>query len=107
MKNYLATVVIIIALLFTGCSNGGGGTPVVPEQPVARNQQSHSLMGLWQFEASPERGTLEFEPIRMAEMHVNVLPFLEPPPLFNLTLESVEFNGNLIFTQANILIPLP
>jgi hypothetical protein len=33
-------------------------------------------------------------------MHLNALPFLEPPPLVNLTLESLIFNGNII--DANI-----
>ncbi len=44
--------------------------------------------------------TLDVVPLREGNMHINVLPFLEPPPLVNLTLETLQFNGNLI--EANI-----
>ncbi len=66
---------------------------------------SHQLWGLWQFVANPEAATLEAIPLRSSEMHVNVLPFLEPPPFLNLTLESLEFNGDIIEVEIGLRHP--
>ena len=57
---------------------------------------SHHTWGTWQFIADPVNETLDVVQLRGVEMHVNVLPFLEPPALSFLTLESLEFNGNII-----------
>ena len=46
------------------------------------------LLGLWQMVASPIEGTLEIAELRDSANHLNVLFFLEPPLLVNLTLES-------------------
>lgn len=101
----LALAAILIAVIIAGCSNGGG-TPTLPENSAnAIHSRSHGLMGLWQFTANPADGSLEFVPIRVSEMHMNVLPFLEPPPLLNLTIESVEFNGNIIETDIGLRHP--
>ncbi len=99
------TISITISLLFIiGCS-GGMGDAVQPCQDMARNTGNHSLWGLWQFTADPVAETLDVVSLRSGEMHVNVLPFLEPPPFLNLTLESLEFNGDIIEADIGLRHP--
>ena len=57
---------------------------------------SHQCWGLWQIIGDPDTKTLEIKPLRGAELHLNALPFLEPPALVNLTIESLLFNGNIV-----------
>jgi hypothetical protein len=91
------TLVILIAGIIVGCSNVSTIDPVSSEMTAAISTESyHQLWGLWQFTADPEAGTLDVVPLRATEIHVNVLPFLEPPPFVNLSLESLEFNGNIV-----------
>jgi hypothetical protein len=61
--------------------------------------------GLWQFIADPEAATLDVVHLRIGDMHLNALGFLEPPPLVNLTLESLEFNGNIIEADIGLRHP--
>lgn len=63
------------------------------------------MWGFWQLTADPVAKTLEAAPLRVADMHLNALPFLEPPPLLNLTLESIEFNGNIIEADIGLRHP--
>jgi hypothetical protein len=60
---------------------------------------------LWQFIADPEAGTLDVMPIRAGEMHLNALGFLEPPPLSSLTLESLQFNGDIVEADIGLKHP--
>ncbi len=57
---------------------------------------SHQNWGVWQFTAVPDERLLDVVQLRTGNMHVNVLVFLEPPPLVYLTLDSIEFNGDII-----------
>jgi hypothetical protein len=43
--------------------------------------------------------------LRAAEFHLNALPFLEPPPLVNLTLESLKFNGDIVEADIGLRHP--
>ncbi len=61
---------------------------------------SHSLWGLWQGHIDPVAQTIDFTQLRAAEFHLNALPFLEPPALVYLSLETLHFDGNII--DANI-----
>ncbi len=86
----LLTILSLI-LLLVSCSSSN--SPITafdePEKAVSYGgSNSHGLWGFWQFVADPEAQTLEYYQLRISEFHLNVLPFLEPPPLLNLTLES-------------------
>ncbi len=100
MTGKAIAIIGILALLSIciGCSNGTPSSLTTPVEAMhsAGSIQSHQLWGLWQFVADPGAATLDAIPLRSSEMHVNVLPFLEPPPKLNLTLESLEFNGDII-----------
>ncbi len=97
----------IAFIAFTGCSSGGMETAMIPNEPMdmVRSETSHHTWGLWQFIADPEAGTLDVVQLRAGNFHLNALPFLEPPPLLNLTLESLEFNGNVIETDIGLRHP--
>jgi len=64
------------------------------------------LWGCYQFTADPISGTLDCIPLRQTAMHLNALPFLEPPPLTNLTVGSLKFNGNVIDADIGLRHPL-
>ena len=105
MKKLVVYAVMLFMLtVVMGCSN-----PMNPQElktlPSGQQMSSHQLWGLWQFIADPARETLDVVPLRMGEMHINALPFLEPPALVNLTLESLKFNGNIIDADIGLRHP--
>lgn len=97
----------MIALFALGCS-GGNGAPSSPDPVVNETERAagqHTIWGLWQGVIDPDAQTIEFTPLRMAQMHLNALPFLEPPPLVYLSLESLEFNGDIIEADIGLRHP--
>ena len=103
----LILLVLLTVTFLVGCSSGGNIDPIIPTQmnDAAYDSGSHYTWGLWQFVADPEAETLDMIRLRNGNMHVNVLPFLEPPPLTMLTLESLEFNGNIIEADIGLRHP--
>jgi hypothetical protein len=61
---------------------------------------------MWQFSGDLSEKRLEVTPIREAANHLNALYFLEPPALLNLTIENLEFNGNLVDADIGIRHPM-
>ncbi len=105
---YKVIVVLLVVSLFAmGCSHGATGIslpdPVSPAGELPG--RTHSTWGLWQGIIDPETETIDFIQLRGADFHLNALPFLEPPPLVNLTLESLQFNGNIIETDIGLRHP--
>ncbi len=100
----LAAAIIILA----GCSSESGINPSSPIQQARDHQsvESHALWGLYQLTCDPAADTVDVLPIRAADMHLNVLPFLEPPPLVYLTLESAPaFNGDILDVDIGLRHP--
>ncbi len=99
-------VISLLYLLSTGCSSS---TPVgneIQEPKSVAYGSSHQAWGLYQFTCDPVAGTVDVLPIRAADMHLNVLPFLEPPPLVYLTLESAPaFNGDILDVDIGLRHP--
>jgi len=97
-------IISILAIFFaSGCSssqNSNPNAPTIPAERVPTAVGTHQFWGLWQFTADPDAGRLEVAPVRTGQMHLNALFFLEPPPLVNLTLESLVIAGNKV--DANI-----
>ena len=97
---------MIALLILAGCSGGmGDRTAVQPAGDTPRSSTSHGCWGMWQLNADPAAGTLEIVPLRASEMHLNALVFLEPPPFVNLTLESLQFNGNIVEADIGLKHP--
>ena len=106
----LILTVAILALVTFGCSGNSEMLPAAaPLADAGINRTSggysHCCLGLWQAFADPESQTLDFIKMREATLHLNALPFLEPPPLLNLTLEYLEFNGDEIIADIGLRHP--
>lgn len=104
--SFLLIITLAIAAVF-GCSSNGN-IPVIPVESAQHNAEStnnHMLWGLYQFTADPVGQTLDVTPLRMADLHLNALPFLEPPAKLYLTLEAIEFNGNIIDADIGLRHP--
>jgi len=105
MNKTLAIVLMVVGAFVYGCSSGGSNPLSVDEPRGDASAQSHFTWGLWQFTADPVKGTLDAVQLREGNMHLNALFFLEPPPLVNLTLESLQFNGNTIDAEIGLKHP--
>ncbi len=96
-------------LLAWGCSNSPGADGMLPStQETAgaiAHDYSHLTYGLWQFTADPAAATLDCTQLRNGTLHLNALQFLEPPPLVNLTIENLHFNGNIIDVNIGLRHP--
>jgi len=95
-------------ILLCSCSGGIDTAPTATNATLAdsnSSQSSHFFWGLWQFTAHPETGTLDIAQLREGNFHLNALHFLEPPPFVNLTLESLEFTGNIIDADIGLRHP--
>ncbi len=91
----LAVTSIFLMAMF-GCS--GSSEVVIPEDNRAafESGDNHGLWGLWQFTADIENEILDVVPLRLGEMHLNALKFLEPPVNLYLTVENIQFTGQTI-----------
>ncbi len=116
LKHGALCLVVSFLLLITMSCSAGGGMAVTPTEEATGistpatgratdSSDSHCCLGLYQCTVDKEAGTLDFVPMRTTEMHLNALPFLEPPPLVNLTLESLQFNGNIIEVNIGLRHP--
>lgn len=105
---YVCTIslVFIFSLLIIGCSSSGVDQPLAPAQQRDRAAgTSHGIWGLYQFVCDPVAETIEIVPLRSSDMHLNAIVFLEPPALLNLTLDYLEFNGDLITADIGLRHP--
>ncbi len=95
---------VVVLLMLVGCSGDGGA--LAPPKDIERiTHGNHAMLGMWQFTADPVAETLDIVPMRVSGMHLNALPFLEPPPFLNLTLESLEFNGDILEADIGLRHP--
>ena len=103
------SILILIAVLVFSIGCSGGGSSPDPVQPIENREvkanNSHECWGLWQFTADLENQTLDCVQLRQGMMHLNALPFLEPPALVNLSLDSLEINGNIIEADIGLRHP--
>ena len=98
--------VVFMTCLASCSSDSGDMNPAVPAGKTGVAQENaRQLWGLWEFTANPDAATLDAVPMRNGSMHLNALLFLEPPALVYLTLESVQFNGNIIEADIGLQHP--
>ncbi len=114
-------ITAIMLILIVGCSTGGMSplipdTPAIPQQgadvheQAARNPEQSVMgmrmpLGIFSCIAVPDAGLIEIEPLRMMDMHLNVLPMLEGGTQNLVTLASppVFSNGG---KQLDVVIRL-
>ncbi len=106
-KKSFTLILVMVAFLIAGCSSGGGVDVTVPGKTTDASPAaaSHQSWGLWQFVADPAAGSLDVVQLRTGNFHLNTRVFLEPPALVYLTLESLEFNGNIIEVDIGLRHP--
>jgi len=105
MLTRLAILTILVAVAISGCSSSREVVGPSSETRIPTAYESHMTWGTWQFVADPVKGTLDVTQARTPDMHINALPFLEPPALVNLTLESLKFNGNIVEADIGLKHP--
>jgi len=95
-------------MLLSSCSGNGGVTPTTQDTSptgAINAQNSHQNWGLWQFKANPQEGTMDVVQLREGNFHLNALFFLEPPPLVNLSLESLKIIGDTVDADIGLRHP--
>ncbi len=105
--NALASLIILFAIAATvGCSMGHAPTtPAVNEGAVELSSNTHNIWGMYAFICDPTEGTLEVVPMRVASLHLNTLPFLEDPPNIYISIESLEFVGDILEADIGLTHP--
>ncbi len=105
-------LLLAIAIVFAyGCSGGGSQAPLIPDTgdnsplDAASSSISHTNWGLWQFVADPAAETLDVIQLRTGAIHLNALKFVNEPAYVYLTVESLEFSGNIIDTDIGLRHP--
>ncbi len=109
----LALILAIVMLLAYGCSGGGSQSPLIPEAgsklpaegQTVNTEASHTNWGLWQFAFDQDAQTLDVIQLRTGAMHLNVVKFVDNPPLVYLTLESLDINGNTVTADIGLRHP--
>lgn len=105
----IAVILLLTVVICIACSGQDGlsniPTPSLTSTRDTALADAHQLWGYFQFTIDPTAESVDITPLRMAVMHVNVLPFLEPPPLTYLTLESLEFDGSIIEADIGLRHP--
>ncbi len=105
-KVLISALLIVMFFAAVGCSNGSGN-PVAPPAPekAVNAESSHYTWGLWQFQVDPATQSLDIVQLRSGNLHLNALPFLEPPALVYLSLETLHINGNTIDADIGLRHP--
>ena len=96
--HFLILATLVIAFIY-GCSGGGGENPVIPVDvpKVAESSSNLHLLGFWNVVVDTNAGTIEAIDMRSSDLIINVLGFMEPPPLVSL---NIDF-GTLIIDDIN------
>lgn len=113
--NIPVAILLILALNFMGaCSSGESNLiePLPPQEAGSRlpeGSESHTLLGYFSVAIDLANKTVDVVPLRDVQFHVNVLPFLEPPPLTNLTLgwETLVIDWDNGTVETDIIITHP
>lgn len=106
------TVIILLLVASAGCSGGNGINPVSPDtraHAVDAHTSGMLPVGLWQFAADTHTGTMDIVQLRSAELSLNVLPFMEPPPLLNLTIDwdTLDIDGENSYIGVDVVLSHP
>jgi hypothetical protein len=102
----------LAVLILAGCGGAGGKSPVVPssaEAQIVESAGNRLLWGIWDVYISADRRNAEVVPIRAADMHLNVVRFLEVTPCKTcLTIENLHVTGtNELEADVTLTHPFP
>ncbi len=105
---YFATIFLfVLVFAMSGCSTNRLQDPATPEDATGAisSNTPRQLWGIYQFTVDKSNETLETVPVRSSSVHLNALGFLEPPPLVLLTIDNLQFNGNMIEVDVGLRHP--
>jgi len=108
-------ILLSLMLIFLGaCSSGESNLlePLPPQEAGSRlpeGSESHTLLGYFSVAIDLANKTVDVVPLRDVQFHLNVLPFLEPPPLTNLTLgwETLEIDWDKWIVETDVILTHP
>jgi len=110
MPKKLMLLVFFLGLLgvVIGCSGSSGG-PTIPEPDKSSNKTDAGTLclGAWQVAVNKETGELNVYQARGSDLALNVLSFMEPPPLENL---SINFSTLVLddpFLEVDVIFTHP
>ena len=112
MKKFhlIVLALILMSAFIFGCS-GGSQNPITPDEnkQVADATNKSMMMGLWQVVIDKNTGSVDITRLRQLEAMINVIGFLEPPPLGNMTIDFdtlvIDFDNNLV--AADVILSHP
>jgi len=117
---FLILVAFLLVAFLYGCSGGGIENPTVqnptapvsePKAPAADGSGTMACLGFYQVTVDTNAGTIQAVDMRSSELIMNVLGFLEPPPLGNMTIDFVTLvldpTNNLIKVDVILKHPIP
>jgi len=105
---FALTVALII-----GCSSGGGSQPTLPqvEKPAAKDHIGTHLWGSYQVAIDKNTSKVDITQLRGANQIINVLGFLEPPVLNNMSIDFtslvIDSTNNLVSVNVILKHPIP
>ncbi len=108
-------MILLLGMFFlSACSQGDGVSGVLtsPDEVSARPGTSsggHFPLAYYDVSIDLINETLDAVPLRSTEFHLNVLPFMEPPPLVNLGLDwnSLQINPAANTVDVDIIFKHP
>ena len=99
-SRFLLLAALMIVAIVVGCS-GGGETPFTPPKDVKAAVESvgtTACLGFWNVSIDKATGNIDVADLRSSDLILNVLGFLEPPPLSGMT---IDFD-TLVITDPTI-----
>ncbi len=100
---HVALILMLAILIFSGCSGGAGIAPAPVEEPAKQADEQTGTTGIWgMFEVGVDvnAGKVELTRLREADLALNVLGFMEPPALVNMT---IDFDTLQIVEEENYI----
>jgi hypothetical protein len=107
-------VIFSITILF-GCSRGNSvlpdevtdqNLPTISDAGTTGTSSDRSLLGMWQVDFDVNSMTAKVEPIRSADFHLNILPYIQRPTIYvrswNPSTETVDVDVSIYNSSVYI-----
>ncbi len=112
LSKWVMVIAAVCMITLSGCSHTASPVESAIGESVytvgVKEGSGHSLLSFYTFVCRPETETVEVIPLRDADLHLNALKFLEPPPFVYLTIEGPpHFNGNILDVDIGLRHPFP
>jgi len=113
-RSFILFLAFALTIAFViGCSSGGGSQLTLPQvdKPAAKTSIGTHLWGTYQIMIDKNTSNVDIAQLRGADQIINVLGFLEPPALVNLSIDFdtliIDFDNNYIGADVILRHPIP